>query len=74
MRSNSATHFTRVIIPSNFRQRCSPPKSAAGLYRRIGIVFCTQLKRHFTRRRLEAEALGLEGFEPPTGPLEKGLR
>jgi hypothetical protein len=56
-----------------------PPLAATKIgvrdsYRRIGIVFCTQLMRHFTRRRLEAEALGLEGFEMPSGALGEGWR
>lgn len=42
--------------------------------RRTGIVFYTQERRHCTPRRFEAEALGLEPFEPPGGALEEGLR
>jgi hypothetical protein len=43
-------------------------------YRRVGIVFYTQQRRHFTPRRFEAEALGLKAFEFPSGALEEGLR
>jgi hypothetical protein len=43
-------------------------------YRRIGMVFYTQQRRHFTERRLEAGVLGLERFEFPGGALEHGLR
>jgi hypothetical protein len=43
-------------------------------YRRIGIVFYAQWKRHWTDQRCKAELLGLERFKLPNGELEEGLR
>jgi hypothetical protein len=43
-------------------------------YRRIGIVFYAQWRRHWTDQRCKAELLGFERFKLPNGELEDALR
>jgi hypothetical protein len=43
-------------------------------YRRIGIVFYAQWKRHWTNQRCKAEVLGFEPFKLPNGEMEDALR
>jgi hypothetical protein len=43
-------------------------------YRRIGVVFYAQWKRHWTNQRHKAEMLGIEAFKLPNGEMEDALR
>jgi hypothetical protein len=53
-----------------------PPRkiSVHDYYRRIGVVFYAQWKRHWTDQRHKAEMLGIEPFKLPNGEMEDALR
>jgi hypothetical protein len=66
-------------VTNNYPHDNSPSPSPAtkisvhDYYRRIGLVFYAQWRRHWTHQRCRAELLGLESFKLPNGELEDRL-